>query len=144
MREENFKQFWPEKSVDTPEKRGKLIVEEPDIVYIEEGVEIDLTGDVTIGGNTEIAKYVKIFTHRHLWNHSRKSRRRIQSIERVDLKIGRDVFIGTSAIIVCVSSIGDGAIIGTGSVLTKDVPPFEVWAGNPARKINERKRNEDV
>lgn len=51
--------------------------------------------------------------------------------------IGNDVWIGSRAIILNVS-IGDGAIIGAGSVVTKDVPPYAVVAGNPGRLIRHR------
>lgn len=47
-------------------------------------------------------------------------------------------FIGTNAIICADATIGEGAIIGAGSVVTKDVPPYEIWAGNPARFIRKR------
>ena len=57
--------------------------------------------------------------------------------------LGNRVTIGAHSIVVARSNstlrIGDGAFIGAGSVLTKDVPAGEVWAGNPARKIKERK-----
>ncbi|MEM2001616.1 MAG: acyltransferase [Thermoproteota archaeon] len=46
--------------------------------------------------------------------------------------------IGAGAIILPGVRIGEGAIIGAGSVVTRDVPPYEVWAGVPARKIRER------
>jgi acetyltransferase-like isoleucine patch superfamily enzyme len=35
-------------------------------------------------------------------------------------------------------TIGDGAVIAANSVVNKDVPPFEIWAGTPAKKISER------
>lgn len=35
-------------------------------------------------------------------------------------------------------TIGDGAVIGAGSIVTKDVGPYEIWAGNPARFIRKR------
>ncbi len=52
--------------------------------------------------------------------------------------IGNDVWIGYGAIIMAGLSIGDGAVIGAGSVLTKNVGPYEIWAGNPARMIRKR------
>jgi len=35
-------------------------------------------------------------------------------------------------------TVGDGAVIGMGSIVTKDVPPYEIWAGNPARLLKKR------
>lgn len=49
------------------------------------------------------------------------------------------VFIGANAIICNAVTIGEGAIIGAGSVVTRDIPPYEIWAGNPARFIKKRK-----
>lgn len=46
--------------------------------------------------------------------------------------------IGAGAIILPGVRIGQGAIIGAGAVVTHDVPPYEVWAGVPARKLRER------
>ena len=53
-------------------------------------------------------------------------------------QIGDDVWIGCNAIIMCGVTIGNGAIIAAGSVVTKDVPPYEIWGGNPAKKIKDR------
>jgi hypothetical protein len=50
--------------------------------------------------------------------------------------IGRGVFIGARAIVLKGVTIGDRAIIGAGAVVTKDVPPFHVAVGNPARVLN--------
>jgi acetyltransferase-like isoleucine patch superfamily enzyme len=41
--------------------------------------------------------------------------------------------IGSSATILCGVTIGEGAMVGAGSVVTKNIPPYEIWAGNPAR-----------
>jgi virginiamycin A acetyltransferase len=55
------------------------------------------------------------------------------------LSIGSDVWIGMNVIITSgCGFIGDGAIIGAGAVVTKDVPPFTVIAGNPAKPIRTR------
>ena len=58
--------------------------------------------------------------------------------------IGNDVWIGSNCLIKGGVSIGDGAIIGMGSVLTHDVPPYEIWAGNPARFIRKRFDDETI
>lgn len=50
-----------------------------------------------------------------------------------DLRIGHDVWIGREAMIMPGLTIGDGAIIGAQAVVTKNVPPYAVVAGNPAR-----------
>jgi acetyltransferase-like isoleucine patch superfamily enzyme len=53
----------------------------------------------------------------------------------VTTHIGKKVIIGTNATILGNITIGDGAVIGAGSVVTKNVPPHEVWIGNPAKKM---------
>ena len=55
-----------------------------------------------------------------------------------ETNIGNDVWIGSNVLIKAGLTVGDGAIIGAGSVLTHDVPPYEIWAGNPAKPIRKR------
>jgi len=45
--------------------------------------------------------------------------------------------IGSGATVLCGITIGKGSMVGAGSVVTKDIPPGEVWAGNPARFMRE-------
>lgn len=61
-----------------------------------------------------------------------------------DIVIGNDVWIGYEAIIFAGVTIGDGAIIGSRAVVTKDVPPYTVVGGVPARIIKERFSKETV
>lgn len=49
-----------------------------------------------------------------------------------------DVWIGYNSIVLGGVTIGRGSVIAAGSVVTKDVPPCEIWGGNPARKIKDR------
>lgn len=56
----------------------------------------------------------------------------------VDVKIGNDVWIGYRAIIPTNVTIGDGAVIAAGAVVTKDVPPYAVVGGVPAKVIRYR------
>lgn len=52
--------------------------------------------------------------------------------------IGNDVWIGDRVLILPGVHIGDGSIIAAGAVVTKDVPPYSIVAGVPARKIRDR------
>lgn len=52
--------------------------------------------------------------------------------------IGNDVWLGLRVFVKAGVTIGDGSIVGMGSIVTKDIPPYEIWAGNPARKIKDR------
>jgi virginiamycin A acetyltransferase len=65
-------------------------------------------------------------------------------VDHNPLEIGNDVWIGANAVIMPeVSSIGDGAVIGAGAVVHRDVPPYAVVLGNPARVVKYR-FSEDV
>ena len=55
-----------------------------------------------------------------------------------DIIIGNDVWIGYEAVIMAGVRIGDGAIVGTRAVVTKDVPPYTIVGGVPARPIRKR------
>lgn len=58
--------------------------------------------------------------------------------------IGNDVWIGDGAYVKAGVSIGHGSVIGMGSVVTKDVPPYSIVAGNPARLIRMRFDNKII
>lgn len=55
-----------------------------------------------------------------------------------DIIIGNDVWIGYEAVILSGVTIGDGAIIGARAVVTKDVPPYTIVGGVPAKRIRKR------
>lgn len=61
-----------------------------------------------------------------------------------DIVIGNDVWIGYEAVILAGVTIGDGAIIGTRAVVTKDVPPYTIVGGVPAKPIKRRFPEETV
>lgn len=58
--------------------------------------------------------------------------------------IGNDVWIGHNTIVMAGVTVGDGAIIGGGSIVTKDVEPYSIVAGNPARLIKYRFKEETI
>ena len=61
-----------------------------------------------------------------------------------DIVLGNDVWIGYEAVILSGVTIGDGAIVGARAVVTKDVPPYIIVAGVPARPIRKRFDEETI
>jgi len=61
-----------------------------------------------------------------------------------DIKIGNDVWIGYGVTLLGGVNISDGAVIGACSVVTKNIPPYEIWCGNPARFIRARFTKEQI
>ena len=70
--------------------------------------------------------------------HYRDTSRRNKIFTDGDVYIGKEVLLGMNTIITKPVTIGDGAIVGAGSVVTKDIPPYEVWGGNPAHFLKKR------
>jgi len=61
-----------------------------------------------------------------------------------DTVIGNDVWIGTEAIVMPGINIGHGAVVGTRALVTRDVEPYAIVGGNPARPIRKRLSEEDI
>ncbi|MBL8572524.1 MAG: chloramphenicol acetyltransferase [Hyphomicrobiaceae bacterium] len=108
----------------------------------------------TIGKFTSIGAMVRInpanhpmqraaqahFTYRS-WQYFEDVEDEVDEFDRrreAHVSIGHDVWIGTGAIVLPGRTIGTGAVIGAGSVVTKPVAPYTVVAGNPARLIRRR------
>jgi maltose O-acetyltransferase len=90
---------------------------------------LDVVG-VAIGDKTQIGPGVQILTA----DHPRDAATRASGLEfGRPIHIGRNVWIGGGAIILPGVTIGDDAVIGAGSVVTRDVPPGATAFGNPAR-----------
>ena len=86
--------------------------------------------EVEIGDGTQIGPAVQIYTA----DHPRDPRLRSTGLESgKPVRIGRNVWIGGGAILLPGVSIGDDALVGAGSVVTRDVPAAATVAGNPAR-----------
>ena len=87
---------------------------------------------ITIGEKTCIGEYVKLLTGYHdmaTWNFQFKTK---------PISIGSCVWIATGAIVLPGVTIGDGAVVAAGAVVTKDVEPWTVVGGNPAKFIKKR------
>ncbi|HVE71688.1 MAG TPA: acyltransferase [Thermoanaerobaculia bacterium] len=107
-----------------------------DYVFIGAGSEIDVAQAVTIGAHSLIAPQVFITDHTHLAEAGRRINQ--QGTRVAPVVIGEDAWIGTRAVILPGVSIGDGAIVGAGAVVTRSVPANAIVAGVPAKIIGTR------
>ena len=99
---------------------------------------IQVRGEVNIGDNVIFGPYVKIFSENHnFFDVDLPVSGQGEIREGVTIKSG--VWVGSSAIILDGVTIGENAIIAAGSLVNKDVPPYSIVAGIPAKIIKNRK-----
>lgn len=95
-------------------------------------------GVITIGNNCSISQHITIVASNHLIKKGKLIREQPWSTDDNFVNIGNDVWIGANSVILPGVTINNGAVIGAGSVVTKDVPENAVVAGNPARVLKYR------
>jgi acetyltransferase-like isoleucine patch superfamily enzyme len=93
---------------------------------------LDGRAPLKIGNHVDIASQVLIYNDEHNVNSADFGNSYGQ------VTIGDYVFIGPRAIILPGITIGQGAVVAAGAVVTKNIPDFEVWGGVPAKKIFDR------
>lgn len=91
---------------------------------------------IVIGSDCMIGPFVFIVDSNHGVSKQKKMNQQKNSTKPIVIK--DDVWIGTKSIILQGVTIGEGAVIAAGSVVTKDVKAYKVVAGNPAKIIKER------
>lgn len=107
-----------------------------DDVVINRCVMLDGRKGIKIGSHTDIGEYVSIWTLQHSVTDG------AHSLVGESVKIGDYVWVAPHSIILPGVTIGDGAVIATNSVVTKDVEPYTMVGGGPAKKIKPiKKRN---
>jgi chloramphenicol O-acetyltransferase type B len=112
--------------------------------------------EVRVGSYSSIAEDVQIFVggeHHPEWVSTFPFRAAFrmpgrfedgQPVSRGPVTIGNDVWIGLGALILSGVTVGDGAVIAANAVVTKDVRPYAIVGGNPAREIRRRFRDDQV
>jgi acetyltransferase-like isoleucine patch superfamily enzyme len=102
---------------------------------INRDVLLDGRTGLEIGNNVSISEGVAIFTLEHDPNSPTFDNR------GAAVRIGDRVFVGARALILPGVTIGEGAVVAAGAVVTRDVPPFAIVGGVPAKPIGERTRD---
>lgn len=116
--------------------------------YVGEGTRIWSAGNIKIGNRVLISHNVNIFDnlthplgpterHRQFRAIATTGHPRDVDLRPNSVSIGDDVLVSCNAIILPGVILGTGSVVGAGAVVTHDVPPYTVVAGNPARIIRE-------
>ena len=113
-------------------KWGGVNIENPSKTFIGEGVVFDTNypEDITIEEGVRVTTGCVLLTHFMEPSSGSYSRGKII--------IKKKAYLGCRTIICKPVTIGENAIVGAGSIITKDIPANEVWAGNPAKFIRKR------
>jgi len=119
-----------------------LRVEKPHKVTIGSDVRINTDcvlqahGGIEIGDFTMIAARVTIVTANH--DLALRGVEAFDTLREAPVRIGRHCWLGTGVIVLPGVTIGDGAVVGAGSVVTRDLPAGKICMGTPARPVRER------
>lgn len=99
---------------------------------------LDARKGITIGKNVNISSNVSMWTLQHDYNDPWF---RCNPVKSGSIVIQDRAWIGPNVTILHSVTIGEGAVVAAGAVVTKDVPPYTLVGGVPAKKIGERNRN---
>jgi|TARA_B100000035_G_scaffold32733_1_gene24885 maltose O-acetyltransferase len=105
-------------------------------VTINEWTYLSGFGGIQIGSGTSIGHRVSIISSSHGKLKSRLIKD--QPIEKQEVKIGEDVWIGANVTILGGVQIGKGAILAAGSVINSDVPEYSIYGGVPGKEVSNR------
>jgi acetyltransferase-like isoleucine patch superfamily enzyme len=90
-------------------------------------------GKIIIGNNCLIAQHITIVASNHGIDKNLPIYKQQWDTNRNNVIIKDDVWIGANSVILPGVTINEGAVIGAGSIVTKDIPPYAIVAGNPAK-----------
>jgi acetyltransferase-like isoleucine patch superfamily enzyme len=109
-----------------------------DRVFIGAGCEFNIRAGLEVGADALIASGCYFVDHDHGFSTRREPIARQADGVEAPIAIGDDVWLGAHVVVLKGVTIGRGAIVAAGSVVTRSIGPYEIWGGVPARKLRER------
>ncbi len=110
-------------------RMGSNIVINPEVILDGRG------SDITIGNNVDIGRRAMLYTLQH------DTQSPYHSVRSAPLVIEDYVWISTNTTILPGVTLGEGCVVASGAVVSKDCEPYGIYAGVPAKKVGERTRN---
>ncbi|MGE4283444.1 MAG: DapH/DapD/GlmU-related protein [Clostridia bacterium] len=107
------------------------------------GLNCRVQGPLFIGKNVMMGPDVLIYTRNHNIDRTDIPMIKQGNTQAELVVIEDDVWIGARAVVLPGVRIGEGAVVAAGAIVTKDVEPYTIVGGNPARKIKSRKEKEE-
>lgn len=95
-------------------------------------------GSIQIGRRCYISQFCSFISHNHGIRKDTPIQLQPHDETKANIMVGDDVWFGVGCAVLPGVTIGRGVVVGAGSVVTKSIPEYEIWAGIPARKIGER------
>lgn len=121
---------------------GKSIIVQ-DRVFIGCGCEFNIRKSIDIGNDCLISSGCKFIDHDHGIADIEHPINQQPGIE-LPIVLEENVWLGVNVVVLKGVTIGRGSVVGAGSVVTKSIPANEIWVGIPARKIRERKEQDNT
>ena len=98
---------------------------------------IGCSGYIEIGDNVMMSPRVSIYSENHIFSDASLPMIE-QGVTRSFVKIEDDCWIAANSVVLAGVTVGKGSVVAAGSIVTKDVPPYSIVAGNPAKIIKSR------
>lgn len=124
-------------------KIGRWTYGKPDVFSWKDGTTLEIGAFCSIASGVKIllggehrVDWVTTYPFNALWEEAKHFTGHPKS--KGDVIIGNDVWIGLESVILSGVKIGDGAVIGTRSIVTKNIPPYAIAFGNPAKILRYR------
>ena len=124
------------------DKDCRLVAANNALIHIKKNAEIGLNcvmnagTDIIVGEGAMIAGFCYLQSSNHGLKKDQTIKEQPHTYGKITIK--DDVWLGGQVTVLAGVEIGQGAVIGAKSVVTRDVPDYEIWAGVPAKKISER------